>query len=138
MESSGPSKPSAALASTSRRERQIMDIIYRRGAATAAEVRAEMDDAPTYTTVRGLLRILAAKGHVEIGRDGARYVYRPTLPTRSAGETMLSHVVETFFGGSAAQAMSALLGGSEIRLGKEEINTLQRLIDQHEAKEEKP
>ena len=113
-----------------------MDIIYRRGAATAAEVRAEMDDAPTYTTVRGLLRILAAKGHVEIGKDGTRYVYRPTLPTRSAGETMLSHVVDTFFGGSAAQAMSALLGSTDVRLDKADIDTLQRLIDRHEAEGE--
>ena len=110
-----------------------MDIVYRRGAATAAEIRAEMEDAPTYTTVRGLLRILAAKVHVKIGKDGARYVYRPTLPTRSAGETMLSHVVDTFFGGSAAQAVSALLGGSEVRLDQAEIDALQRLIDRHEA-----
>ena len=131
-------KTQNAFPSVSRRERQILDIVYRRGAATAAEVRAEMDDAPTYTTVRGLLGILAGKGHVEIGRDGARYVYRPTLPTRTAGETMLSHVVDTFFGGSAAQAMSALLGGADVRLDRADIDRLQSLIDQYEAKAEDP
>src|SRR5688572_24724724 len=131
-------KTQNAFPSVSRRERQILDIVYRRGAATAAEVRAEMDDAPTYTTVRGLLRILAGKGHVEIGRDGARYVYRPTLPTRTAGETMLSHVVDTFFGGSAAQAMSALLGGADVRLATADLDRLQSLIDRYEAKAEDP
>jgi predicted transcriptional regulator len=110
-----------------------MDIVYRRGSATAAEIHAEMEDAPTYTTVRGLLRILAEKGRLAIGREGARYVYRPTLPKSSAGETMLSHVIETFFGGSPAQAVSALLGGSRVKIDREEIDRLQRLIDEFET-----
>ena len=125
-------KPS--LTSLSRRERQILDIVYRRQEATAAEIHAEMPDAPTYTTVRGLLRILAEKGHLEIGKKGARYVYRPTLSRSAAGETMISHVVNTFFGGSAAQAMSALLGSDEVRLDEAEFVRLQRLIEEHEAK----
>ncbi len=114
-----------------------MDIVYRRGSATAAEIHAEMEDAPTYTTVRGLLRILAEKGRLAIGKDGARYIYRPTLARDSAGESMLAHVVQTFFGGSAAQAMSALLGAPSVDLSKDEIDRLQRLLDDHEAREAK-
>lgn len=114
-----------------------MDIVYRRGTATAAEIHGEMDDPPTYTTVRGLLRILAEKGRLAIEKDGARYVYRPTIARDSAGETMLAHVVKTFFGGSASQALSALLGAPSVDMGKEEIERLQHLLDAYEAREKK-
>lgn len=112
-----------------------MDIVYRRGSATAAEIHEEMEDAPTYTTVRGLLRILAAKGRLAIAKEGARYVYRPTVAKDMAGETTLAHVVQTFFGGSASQAVSALLGAPSVELGKDEIERLQRLLDDYEARE---
>ena len=111
-----------------------MDIVYRRGSATAAEIHSELDDPPTYTTVRGLLRILVEKGRLAIGKDGARYVYRPTVAKDMAGESMLAHVVQTFFGGSASEAMSALLGASTVDLGRDEIDRLQRLLDEHEMR----
>ena len=87
-----------------------MDIVYRMESATAAEIRTQMDDPPTYTTVRGLLRILVEKGRLQIERDGARYVYRPTVAPGAAGKAMIAHVARTFFGGSPSRALSALLG----------------------------
>jgi predicted transcriptional regulator len=121
------------LAAASRRERQIMDIVYRLGAATAADVHREIENPPTYTTVRGLLRVLAEKGQLQIERDGARYVYRPTIPKSSAGENMLAHVVRTFFGGSPSRAMNALLGSPSIELTEAELQRLQRLVNEREA-----
>jgi predicted transcriptional regulator len=118
----------------SRRERQIMDIVYRLGAATAADIHAEMDDAPTYTTVRGLLRVLVTKGQLEIGRNGARYVYRPTLAPSSAGKKMIAHVTRTFFGGSPSRALAALLGDADVRLSAEELERLQAIVRRHEDK----
>jgi predicted transcriptional regulator len=94
----------------SRRERQIMDVLYRSGTATAAEVHAGLPDAPSQTAVRTLLRILEEKGQVTHDIDGVRHVYRPTTPREDARTTMLEHMVRTFFNGSRAQAMAALLG----------------------------
>src|SRR5918997_1173209 len=88
--------------SLSRRERQIMDVIYRLGRATAVEVTAQLPDPPTSTAVRGLLRILEEKGHLRHEQDGVRYVYFPSTPREAAGTSVLTHVVRTFFGGSAA------------------------------------
>src|SRR5262245_23182000 len=93
----------------SRRERQILTILYRLGRASAAEVRKQMDDAPTYTTVRGLLRILEEKGHIRHEVEGVRYIYIPVASRTSAGASALAHVVRTFFRGSPADAMAALL-----------------------------
>ncbi len=115
-----------------------MEIIYHRGTATAAQIHRDMEDAPTYTTVRGLLRVLLAKSHVEIERDGARYVYRPTVAKSSAAASMLSHVVHTFFGGSPSKAMTALLGSQEIHLGEEDIERLQLLLAAHEERMKNP
>ena len=80
----------------SRRERQIMDIVYRLGSATAADIHARMPDPPTYTTVRGLLRILVTKNHLLVRNDGARFVYRTRTPRKDAGTTTLAHVIRTF------------------------------------------
>lgn len=113
----------------SRRERQILEILYRLGHATAAEVSGQMTDAPTYTTVRGLLRILEQKGHIRHQDDGVRYVYSPTLPRTRAGASVLAHVIRTFFNGSPADAMAALLGSST-KVSEEELQRLTRLLEQ--------
>lgn len=113
----------------SRRERQILEVIYRLGKATAAEVTAELPDAPTLTTVRGLLRILTTKGHIRHESDGPRYVYAPAVPRGAAGSSMLSHVVRTFFDGSPASAMAALLGSSGGRLSEDELERLSQLVE---------
>jgi predicted transcriptional regulator len=118
----------------SKRERQIMDAIYRRGRATAAEVRAEMPDAPTYTTVRGLLRILERKGHLRHEEKGTRFVYSPSLPRQAAGTSILSHIVRTFFDGSAASAMAAMLGSSERSLNGAELERLSELVKKERRK----
>ncbi len=119
----------APPAPLSRRERQILDVLYRLGRATAAEVTSELDDAPTSTTVRGLLRILEEKGHVRHERDGLRYVYLPAVPREDAGVSVLSHVVRTFFEGSPARAMAALLGSRGGDLTPAELERLARIVD---------
>lgn len=119
----------------SRRERQILDVIYHQGRATAAEVLEKMEDAPTYTTVRGLLRVLEAKGHVRHEDEGGRYVYFPTTKKQHAGKSALRHVVSTFFDGSPARAMAALLGG-ERTLSEDELNELEELV--RARRKEKP
>jgi BlaI family transcriptional regulator, penicillinase repressor len=126
-------KPASKL-NYSKRERQIMDVIYRLGQATAAEVHEQLPDAPTYTAVRGLLRVLVDKGHLKVESDGVRYLYRPSLPRETAGASLLSHVVRTFFDGSAAKAMAALVGSPAVRLSEDELEKLARIVEQ--AREE--
>jgi BlaI family transcriptional regulator, penicillinase repressor len=113
----------------SRRERQIMDVIYRRGRATAAEVLADLPDPPSYSAVRALLRLLEAKGHVQHEQDGPRYVYAPTVARDRARRSALKHVVRTFFDGSTSEAMAALLDG-EARLDDAELDRLSAMIAQ--------
>ena len=113
----------------SRRERQIMDIVYRRGHATAAEVRRDLADPPSYSAVRALLRILVDKGHLRHEQDGPRYVYLPTLSARKARSAALAQVVRTFFGGSPMQAVSALLDSSQGNLSSAELDELSALIE---------
>ena len=110
-----------------------MDIVYRLGSATAAEVRGQMPDPPTYTTVRGLLRILVEKEQLRVARQGARYVYSPTVPPAAAGKEMIAHVARTFFGGSPSRALAALLGEPDIRLTEEDLEQLQRIIAEHQG-----
>src|SRR6185436_17399522 len=109
--------------SLSRRERQIMDVVYRMGEATAADIHANLRDAPTYTTVRGLLRILVEKRQLRQDQDGKRYVYRPLTPKPAAGASSITHVVNTFFGGSPSAALAALVGSSE-NIPEEELERL--------------
>lgn len=116
------------LPSLSRRERQIMDVLHRRARATASEVGAELDGAPANATVRTLLRILVDKGHVRFERDGKAYVYSPVADRDHAGATMLGHVVRTFFGGSPANAMAALLGREKNGLTAAQLAELEKLI----------
>ena len=115
--------------SLSRRERQIMDVIYRRGEATAAQIMAEMADPPSYSAIRALLRILVDKEHLQHREDGPRYVYSPIVPRGRARARALERVVDTFFDGSALKAASALLGSSRRTLTQTELDELSELID---------
>ena len=112
----------------SRRERQIMDVIYRLGKAAAADIHAALPDPPTYTTVRGLLRVLVEKGHVRHQQEGRRYLYLPSTPRAAAGASSISHVVKTFFAGSPADAMAALLGSEKDRISDAELARLAALV----------
>lgn len=114
----------------SRRERQIIDILYARGRATAAEVQADLPDPPSYSAVRAMLRILEEKGHVRHEQDGPRYVYLPTVARESAKRSAMRHLLQTFFDGSAEQAIAALLDDSSARLSDEELDKLARMIQQ--------
>jgi predicted transcriptional regulator len=120
---------SAEATQLSRRERQIMDVIYRRGRATAAEVLEDIPDPPSYSAVRALLRLLEDKGHVRHEQDGPRYVYVPMVNRDRARQTALKHVVRTFFDGSATDAVAALLDG-ESKLDSAELDRLSAMIDQ--------
>ena len=115
--------------SLSRRERQIMDVLYRAGRATAADVQTGMPDPPSYSAVRTMLRILEEKGHIRHELDGPRYVYIPTVARDKAKRSALKHVVNTFFDGSASQVMAALIEISPSELGDEELAHLRQLID---------
>jgi BlaI family transcriptional regulator, penicillinase repressor len=113
----------------SRRERQIVDILYTHGRATAADVQAALPDPPSYSAVRAMLRILEDKGHVRHEQDGPRYVYLPTVARDNAKRSALRHMLQTFFDGSAEQAISALLDESSTRLSDRELDKLARMID---------
>jgi BlaI family penicillinase repressor len=123
----------------SRRERQIMDVLYRHGRATAAEVQAELPDPPSYSAVRAMLRILETKGHTRHEQDGPRYVYVPTLARNKAKRSALKHLLNTFFEGSAEQVVAALLDLSGDELSDADFSRLRRLIDsaRDDAREER-
>jgi predicted transcriptional regulator len=112
----------------SRRERQIMDIVYRSGEATVAEILSEIPDPPSYSAIRALLRILVDKQHLQHREDGPRYIYSPTVSRQKARAGALAQLVTTFFDGSATQAVSALLGSSQGKLSKAELDELSALI----------
>lgn len=112
----------------SRRERQIIDILYRRGRATAAEVMEELPAETSYSTVRTQLRVLEEKGHVRHDQDGPRYVYSPAVPRGTVRKSALKHLVETFYEGSVEQAVAALLGGEGSRLTEEQLDRIEDLI----------
>jgi predicted transcriptional regulator len=116
------------LPNLSRREREIMDVLHRRRQATAAEIMAELEGAPSNATVRTLLRILVDKGHARFERDGKSYVYRPSTDPSQAGASMMRHVVTTFFDGSPAKAMAALLGHEREALSDSQLDRLEKLI----------
>jgi len=111
-----------------RRERQIMDILYRRGRATAAEVMDALTGDPNYSTVRTQLRVLEDKGQVRHEEEGLRYVYSPAVPRRTARKSALRHLVDTFFDGSAEQVVGALLGGEGARVTDEELARIADLV----------
>jgi predicted transcriptional regulator len=107
-----------------------MDVLYRAGRATAADVRAEMPDPPSYSAVRTLLRILEEKGHVRHEQDGVRYVYLPRVAAATAQRSALKHLLDTFFGGSASRGMAALFELSGSDLDDAELRRLRQLIDE--------
>ena len=111
-----------------RRERQIMDILFRLGRATAADVMAELPGDPSYSTVRTQLRVLEEKGHVRHEEEGLRYVYAPAVARQTARRSALRHLVETFFDGSTEKVVGALLGGEASRLSKEELERIAELV----------
>jgi BlaI family transcriptional regulator, penicillinase repressor len=116
------------LTRLTRRERQIMDIIFRRGRATAAEVMEDLPGDPSYSTVRTQLRVLEEKGHVRHEEVGLRYVYTPAVARHTARKSALRHLVDTFFDGSAEKAVAALLGGEAARLSEDELERINQLI----------
>jgi predicted transcriptional regulator len=111
-----------------KRERQIMDVLFRLGRATAADVLAALPGSPHYSTVRTQLRVLEEKGHVRHESEGLRYVYLPTLARHTARKAALRHLVETFFDGSAAGAVTALLGRDAGKLSDEDLDRIEGLL----------
>ena len=112
-----------------RRERQIMDILFRRGRATAAEVMEELPGEPSYSTVRTQLRVLEEKGHVRHEDDGVRFVYMPAVARHAARKSALRHLLDTFFDGSPEKAVAALLGGEGSKLTTEQLERIAGMID---------
>ncbi len=113
----------------SRRERQVMDILFRLGKATSEEVMTELPDPPGYSAVRALLVTLEGKGLVKHGKESRRYVYEPTVTEKKAKRTALKQVITTFFGGSPEKLVAALLDPHDQKLSDEEIGRIRRLID---------
>jgi predicted transcriptional regulator len=125
----------SGMTTLSRRERQILDILYSRGRATAAEIQAALPDAPSNSATRTLLRILEEKGHILHESDGPRFVFLPRVSRQKARTVALKHVLATFFDGSAAEAAAALVDGSAARMSAQELDRLQALIQR--ARQEK-
>lgn len=119
--------PSSGLG---RRERQIVETVYRLGRATVAQVRAELPDPPSYSAVRGMLNLLEEKGHLRHEQDGLRYVYLPVVAAADASRSAMAHVVQTFFGGSPAEAATALFELPDRKLSRSELEQLSQLVRQ--------
>ncbi|HEY0241363.1 MAG TPA: BlaI/MecI/CopY family transcriptional regulator [Gemmatimonadaceae bacterium] len=119
----------------SRRERQIMDVLYRMGSATAAEVQDNIPEAPSYSAVRALLRILVDKGHIRHSYDGPRYVYSPIVSRPVAQKSALRQLVKTFFDGSTSNAVAALLDMSGKDLSDAELDRLAKIVEQAKQEE---
>ena len=113
-----------------RRERQIMEVVYRLGRATASEVLRELPDPPSYSAVRAMLRILEEKGHLDHAQEGIRHVYYPTVKHEDVRESAMRNVVRTFFAGSTAAAMAALLDSVDEPPSNEELDAFERMIQQ--------
>lgn len=117
-----------------RRERQIMEVVYRLERASASEIRAQLPDPPSYSAVRGMLRILEDKGHLDHAQEGVRHVYFPTVAHEDVRDSAMRHVLLTFFAGSTAAAMAALLEAGEAPPSDDELDALSRMIT--EAREQ--
>ena len=124
----------SAVEGLSRREREILEILIERGKASATEVRAAMPDAPSYSAVRTLLRVLEEKGHVKHRAEGLRYVYLPTIGREKAKRGAVKHLLKTYFNGSPEQIVAALLDVSSTQLTREELDRMAQMIEQ--AKQE--
>ena len=125
-----PKPKAAAHQQLGRRERQIVEIVYRLSRASVADVRAELDDPPSYSAVRGMLNLLEDKGHLRHVADGLRYVYLPVVAASHARKTAMAHVVHTFFGGSTADAASALFELPDQKWSREELTRLSEVVKQ--------
>ena len=119
----------------SRREREILDVLHRRERATVGEVQAELPSAPSYSAVRTLLRILEEKGHARHVEDGRRFVYLPTEPRKRAAGAALRQVIQTFFGGSLDQAVTAFLMDDGTNMSDEELDRLTKAIEMARTQE---
>jgi predicted transcriptional regulator len=119
----------------SRRERQIMDILYQRGKASASDVREAMEDAPGYSAVRAMLRVLEEKGHVKHQAEGLKYVYVPVVAREKAKRSAVKHLLDTFFAGSPEQIVAALLDVSATRLTREELDRMSEMIEKAKREE---
>jgi predicted transcriptional regulator len=119
---------SSRQAQLTRRERQIMDILYRRGRATAGDVMRELSGSPNYSTVRTQLRVLEDKGHLRHEEEGLRYVYTPVVPRHAARRSVLRHLVDTFFDGSVEKVVAALVGGEAARLTDEDLERIAKVV----------
>jgi predicted transcriptional regulator len=113
----------------SRRERQIMDILYRLGRASVGEVMKELSGEPTYSTVRNQLRVLERKGHIKHEEKGLRYVYLPKVPRHAIRQSALRHLIDTFFEGSSGKVMATLIGDERTRFTEEELDQLEEMIE---------
>lgn len=120
----------------SRRERQVMDILFRRGEASAGEVMSDLPDPPTYSSVRSILAILIEKGHATYREEGLRYVYLPAASTMQVRDEALRHVIRTFFNGSTDQVIAAALRMSDAKLSKRDVERLQERIRKARLREE--
>lgn len=120
------SKPKEAL---SRREREIMDVLHRRGRASVGDVRSDLSGDPAYSTVRAQLRVLEEKGHARHEADGLRYVYLPAAPAHAVRRSALKHLLDTFFDGSPEKLVEALVGKDRSRLSDEELERVARLVE---------
>lgn len=118
-----------------RRERQIMDILYRRGTASAADVLKDLPDNPSDSTVRTHLRILEDKGHIQHEEVGLRYVYSPKVPRRMVRQSALKHLIDTFFDGSTEKVVAALIGAEGSKLSREELRRIAELVEKAEKSE---
>ena len=121
--------PKRVQAGLTKRERQIMDVLYRLGRATAGEIMEAVPGAPSYSTVRTQLRVLETKGHVRHEEHGLRYVYSPTVPRHAARKSALKHLVDTFFDGSSAKVVAALLGGEGAKISDKELDRIAELVN---------
>ena len=125
------------LTTLSRRERDIMDILFRRGRATAEEVMHDLSGEPSYSTVRTQLRVLEEKGHVRHDEEGRKFIYMPSVARAAARKVALRHVVNTFFDGSVERVVAALLGGEAARLSDEELRRIQQLVEEANKEEQR-
>jgi BlaI family penicillinase repressor len=125
----------SAASGLSRRERQIMDILYQRGKASAAEVRASMEDAPSYSAVRAMLRVLEEKGHTPHQAEGLKYVYVPVVAREKAKRSAVKHLLDTFFAGKPEQIVAALLDVSSTRLTRDELDRMTEMIEKAKREE---
>jgi len=118
----------------SRRERQIMDVLFARGRATGQEIQEGLPDQPNYSSVRTILRVLERKGYVRHVEEGLRYVYEPTVAREAASRSALQRIIRTFFDGSAKEAVAALLDPSAFQLSEKELSELARIIERAKRK----